>query len=724
MTNILRSLSFNITQFAYPLISYLYTIFELISKNKYFSSEDIEALSGNIYIIISVCMLFTLGLKLLSAIVNPDALAGSSSGDGKSTKRTAKNVFFSIVFSVFLIIIIPIAFKFLYAIQEDIIERQVIQKIVLGVDTSEDSKPGQILAAYSFASFCRPNEKVSSEVLASDGGNVYNLAITEDINKIKEMDDLINTKTDGEYDLEYQWILSPAVGVFLAYEMILNCIDIALRSIKLGLLELITAIILCGYIVSGTDILKRWFSEVFKTYINIFLKVAAMSFMVFGLSKLNNFLTKFEFDESVEADFWMKGLIRVFVIIGLLQLIKQIPNLINTIFGTNIQSRGGIRGRLGEMAAVGQLAQQGWDRVRNKAIGIGAMAALGPAGWIGAGAGILGGAALKHQWNKGWGNTRAWKDRKGGVVLRHVGGVGKGLWTAASSKKGVVGSLSEGVKAYTDTEVFKAAAGRRETDKINTLIGNMKKDFGVGEDGRISAVSSIKVGEGGVVDDKQANELRTKRARDAEAQLNGNITNQLNRAGASALVDDVIKLSNASRTQQLASAAKGSYMKIDEQLSNLAANTNDADLQRKIAEIQGKYRKGDYSATRVLQELTKKTSDGGAGFKQSEVGGIMVEMQNFNHLLESKIYDDAGNEMRLDVALGTKAKGTHRFSISDISNEANAIETVYNSRKSDLTDAMDKAHVTDIQKTIINKTVELADLTHKTVADTQKKWNG
>jgi len=397
LENIFRSLSFTITQLVYPLISYLYNIFELIAKNQFFTNSDIEALSQNIYIIISACMLFTLGLKLLSAIVNPDALDGESGGKG--TKRTAKSIFFSILIALFLIILIPIGFNWLYTIQSNdketgILDRHLVEKIVLGTDTTEDHVPGQILASYAFASFCHPKETVSVESIANDGGNLYNLAITENIEYIRDMDGVINSKTDGEYDIEYHAILSPAVGLFLTYEMILICIDIALRSIKLGLLQLITSVVLCGYVVAGSDLLKRWAKEVMSTYLIVYIKIAAMSFMVYGLSLLEGFLDRLDFADD-SAGFWSRGLIRVFVIIGLLQLVRQLPDLINKIFGTNIQRRGGIRGRLGEMAAVGDIAQRAWDQLRTHPLQTGQRLISAPLSAIGGGLTHLGAAAQK-----------------------------------------------------------------------------------------------------------------------------------------------------------------------------------------------------------------------------------------------------------------------------------------------------------------------------------------
>lgn len=351
MTNIIRSLSFAIVQAIYPLIPDLYGVVMDLASNRYFTTEAIQTLSGNIYIVISVCMLFALGIKLISAIVNPDMLTDQ--------KKGVKSVAMHAIFAVFLIVLIPIGFDKLYEVQGDVVENKLIEKVVLGMDTSEDSEPGQILAAYAFASFCQPNDNVSIEALSSSGSDLYNKAISGDISKIKEMDGVINSKTDGVYDLEYNAIISPAVGIYLIYQLILMAMDMALRTIKLGVLQLITPVILCAYVVAGTDILQRWAKMVISTFVLLFLKIAMISFMIYGLSLLPDFLDNFS-----DKTFWYRGFLRLFMIIGLLQLIKQIPDIINNIFGTSIKSRGGIRGRLGEMAAVGDLAQRGWDQLR------------------------------------------------------------------------------------------------------------------------------------------------------------------------------------------------------------------------------------------------------------------------------------------------------------------------------------------------------------------------
>ena len=456
MENIFRSLSFNIVQAVYPLIPDLYGIIIDIGSNQYFTAEAIQKLSSNIYLVISVCMLFALGISLISAIVNPDLFSDK--------KKGVKSVALRSVAAIFLIILIPMGFNKLYEVQSDVVKNQLVEKIVLGMDPNVSNDPGQILAAYGFASFCEPHETVSSQALSSQGADLYNKALTEDISYIKQMDGVINSKTNGEYDLEYNAIIAPAVGIYLLYQMIIIAIDIALRTIKLGMLQLIAPIILCGYVIAGTDILQKWFKMVMSTFVLLFLKMAMIAFMIFGLSLLPDFLENFS-----SKSFWYRGFLRMFIIIGLLQLIKQIPEIINNIFGANIKDRGGIRGRLGEMAGVGALAQRGWDQHRQHPIQTAQTLVSAPLSAVGGGLAhnVAAINRARGQWTNG--NRRA----AIGTVLGGLLGTG-----GAAMRGGRMGWQNrnlQGIGAqghrYEDTHVGDSTLNGRVQDSILSGLG-------------------------------------------------------------------------------------------------------------------------------------------------------------------------------------------------------------------------------------------------------------
>jgi hypothetical protein len=66
------------------------------------------------------------------------------------------------------------------------------------------------------------------------------------------------------------------------------------------------------------------------------------------------------FLSSGSSNWIMVGLTKLLTLIAILQVVKKLPDIINGIFGTNIKTRGGIKGRLSEMAGVGQLAANAW----------------------------------------------------------------------------------------------------------------------------------------------------------------------------------------------------------------------------------------------------------------------------------------------------------------------------------------------------------------------------
>ena len=267
-------------------------------------------------------------------------------------------------------------------------------------------------------------------------------AIIADISKI---DDFKKCILDRDGNDDYRWnfngIIAPIAGIVMVYEMLLLCIDIALRSIKLGLLQLIAPIIICGYIYSG-EILSKWVKEVVATYVLVFVKLATVSLLVFGLTLLDSFSSNSDFKNH-------SGWIKIFIIIGLLQLVKQVPTLINTIFGTNIKL-GGIKDRLGEMAGVGKMAQDAWSKIGAKAKGLRNTLALAPLGAAGAG--------LKKGFNK-----LANSNTKGGIVADKI------KKTTTQMKNGRTGRLLKTFAAGVNSNGKGTAKALKETWNKNPI---------------------------------------------------------------------------------------------------------------------------------------------------------------------------------------------------------------------------------------------------------------
>ena len=148
-----------------------------------------------------------------------------------------------------------------------------------------------------------------------------------------------------------------------------------------------------------------------------------------------------------DYDWLSKGLFKILLLIAVLQLVKKIPDIINTIFGTKIQPKGGIKGRLGEMAGIGSLAQKAWTSLGTGAKNLAKAGIALPAG------AAFKGADMLYQKKTG-------KHLMDNKVMRQAKGIGSGLasaWKTGSASK-AFSAYTEGIKApsYTATERMKA----------------------------------------------------------------------------------------------------------------------------------------------------------------------------------------------------------------------------------------------------------------------------
>ena len=698
---ILRSISFSLTIVLYTLIPKLYAIFEILATNKFFTEKNIANISNNIYILVSVIMLFAFGIKLISTIVNPDLVEDKKKGTGKT--------FVNAIIAVVLITLIPFGFTKLYEAQGSLLESHFVEKVVFGMDPEGGNEPGQVLAGYTFSAFCHPaSDKVVSTEMASSGENHYNNAITKDINEIEYLDGIINNKIGDEWEMEYNIILSPLAGGYVVYELILMCIDIAFRSIKLGLLQLIAPLVICAFIFSGQDLLVRWIKEVVSTFVLVFIKIAALTFMIYGLSLLPNFLTQDDVKDKyglIGGSNLAQGFIRVVILIALLQLVKKLPDIINKIFGTDIKMSGGIGDRLGEMAGIGNLAKGAWDKLKTTTGRI-----AGKAGKI-AGAGIgmaafpwtipfaAGAGAGLYGWRRGFRGGQPWKNTVPGRRLRTFGAGAQGVWKGLTSDGGIIKGIKEGTQSYRDSDI---AALRRST-RNDEIISDVKNSFGIGEDGRITDVRKL----------IQANNKpgatieALKRIQTAADNIQASMDKQHIHGDITIMVQDLAK---ASRDKEIADTIKGKYDSINSKLQSYIDSETDAVKQAELRKIQGDFLRGAMKATDVTSKVGTLL---GAGAE----GSLKADSDKLSHLL--KTTNEDGKTFENVFTLNGTTQG---ISIGTLGDEVNAIKNTFDARKADVDSAKDNYKLNDYQKTAVDRTVSSIETTSKTYAATQANY--
>lgn len=586
MGGLLRKLTISICVPIYKLIKSFYSIFYNLANTRFLEDDTIQQLSANIYVLVSVVMLFAFSVTILSAIVNPDLLNDSKKGVAAAFKRA--------IIGLALMVIVPFVFDEIYVVQKNIMDNSLIEKIIVGADFScnqnEDGEceaganGGQVIAGNLISAVLYP---VADNVQISENiSDKYEKMITTDIRYIGAVSKHVNVTTEGDNayhldfddeDYAFNWdgLVAIIAGCATCYILLLFAIDMAVRVFKLAFLELTAPISIVAYMASGDKVLKSWGQEVLKTFLDVFVRIAAMAFYLFLIKNLSTYMKKFEGKD------W-SFVVKVLLIVGMLIFVKQIPDLINKVFGTDIKLKGGVGGRLGEMAVVGKQAQAAWGAVKQAAkvgAGIAGLVASGPVGWGGAAIGTGLGVGANQLWK------RKIKDTKVGRGLSTFGSGASAVGKTAGSYlkgKGLVSGIKDAKKTYSESnfglEHISNSAYRKalkEDDKFNKKMGNDKN-------GMITDVNVAKTN----FNNNSKKDLGTVRGKAVDALLDANIQK--------AKVEKITSDKDA----------------IVSNLDTLMANTKTVEAQNAISDLKNNLLTSKYSINQFRENLNNLIDQG------------------------------------------------------------------------------------------------------------------
>lgn len=487
MSNILRKLCAWICVPIYNLIPNIYSIFYNIASARFFDPENtdiVQKLSQNLYVLISVIMLFGFSITILSAIVNPDLISDNKKGVPAMFKRA--------IIGLALIVIVPFGFDEMYKIQNSVMSNSLVEKIIVGADFSCDKTKnpdcevgqggGQVIAGILINSVLRPAD--DNVVVGVKLQEAYTNMVQSKIENITTIASEINVKRvdggssieDEDYGFHFDSLIAIIAGIGVDYILLIFAIDMAVRMFKLAFLEITAPISIVSYVAVGDKIFMSWLKEVGKTFAEVFIKIASIAFYLFLVSNLSTFFAPFK-DES-----W-GYVLKAFLIVGMLIFVKQIPNMISAIFGIEMKSQGGIGGRLGQMAMVGDQAKKAWQIMRNPlaagaAIGSGVGGIVSHAG-IGAVRSIQRGKALAEQIRDKGGKAAGFRGLLAGVAVGAGGMVGSALTTPGALVRGVksgatnknLSAIGNEVDRYDDTHPEGSTFLGRTKENAKSFVG-------------------------------------------------------------------------------------------------------------------------------------------------------------------------------------------------------------------------------------------------------------
>lgn len=677
MNNILRKLCAWICVPIYNLIPSIYKIFYNIASARFFDPENtdiIQKLSQNLYVLISVIMLFGFSITILSAIVNPDLISDNKKGVPAMFKRA--------IIGLALIVIVPFGFDEMYKIQNSVMSNSLVEKIIVGADFSCDKTKnpdcevgqggGQVIAGILINSVLHPAD--DDVTIGVDLQQAYTDMVQSDIGNITTIAGDINAKrTDGgssiedeDYGFHFDSLIAIIAGIGVDYMLLIFAIDMAVRMFKLAFMEITAPISIVSYVAVGDKIFMSWLKEVGKTFADVFIKIASIAFYLFLVSNIHDFFAPFK-NES-----W-GYVLKAFLIVGMLIFVKQIPNMISAIFGIEMKSQGGIGGRLGQMAMVGDQAKKAWQGIKNVA-GLGAAAAgLG----LAAAANPLLGAAVggafaagKHGWNKGFGGGKAWKDTKGGQVLS----AGAGAAGAFLRGKNGIAGVKDAAKSWGESSIGQSHAAEKSYAKSGKIQKRYNEKMGLDENGRIK-------------DGTLAN---------VKTNYRENLAHDFNSKVAGAMTDkDTADMKNAE-----ISAIASSKDKVDSMFANMIENAKTNEGKQKLADLKSSFDSGDLSSEALRTHLKELCATG-----EVNKNGV-IDMAKETDKIEGYINSSSDDRISglIDEHGNLKMNGIGSISDdykSDASKAKAAYDSIYNAQNDYTKSQMDMYASTSSE--IINK---------------------
>ena len=122
---------FALNWLTYNIIEILYRVFVAVANVNLFGKDIFEAFTKRMYIVVGMAMLFIFAYNIILMIINPE--------DKKGTGQMSKAVKETII-SLVLVILLPTIFNYMAIFQKNVLDSQIISKIILDTGTGEDGE--------------------------------------------------------------------------------------------------------------------------------------------------------------------------------------------------------------------------------------------------------------------------------------------------------------------------------------------------------------------------------------------------------------------------------------------------------------------------------------------------------------------------------------------------------------------------------------------------------
>lgn len=529
---ILRTICYYIDNVVFEGMGHVYDLLLRIARTSIFNGDTIKGFYEKVYALIGIFMLFKISFSLITYILNPDEFSDKEKGFASIIKRVVLSLVMLVLVpygfqEAYEVQTIILEDNTLAALIFDDIDNN--ENAIYQIDTAGDKMKYIIMYTFFQPNYSGLAELDASDYLAScaityDRNDDGSVNVQEDTGIFILNPECFGTLTDDKYPVEgdyygqfwgseyadkedlyqtyahgierqnfyllfkldialaqtaekngvylvnYMAPLSTVVGIVVLWILLMFCIDIAVRSVKLGFYELIAPIPILSYIDPKTKdgMLSKWFKQVSTTYLSLFIRLLTIYLAIFIINQVfQNGIADVVTGERIH-DWW----VLIFIVVGTLMFAKQLPKILEDTLG--IKGSGdftlnpikkledGMIGGKTLTKPIKGAAALGKGVARGATIGVGSAALVGAAGLV-TGQGFRAGAMGKALWG-------AAKGEKFGKNFASSYGAGR------ARKKQLDQMRADGVDPgdVRAAKWYNAFHGESKADKVATLESQAK----------------------------------------------------------------------------------------------------------------------------------------------------------------------------------------------------------------------------------------------------------
>lgn len=384
----------------YSLINWVYQIILILCQVDILNNTfEVQGLINRLYVIIGVVVLFVVAYSLLRSMVNPD--------DAIKGKKSPVTIIRDVLISIVAIALVPTIFSVASRFQNAILLENTIGKIILGdtinagdatYDSDETVRNGGMeIASNVLRAFLHPvysecnlvgSEYDCSNVKVNTMGVgipfIFSIPVVSDNyddiwQEIYDSGNFLNITIfsysiahDG--NITYYYLISTLVGAFVLLVLLSYCIDIAIRTIKLAVYQLIAPLPILARIApgeQGSKIFSNWLKATISTYLEVFIRLAILFFAVLMVKLVVQNLPTLLIGGgfiSGNAGFTVYLFAQLFLIVGIILFVKQAPGLIKEITGLDggkYNVFGSAMKSLNTLRTLPKVASQTWNNTND-----------------------------------------------------------------------------------------------------------------------------------------------------------------------------------------------------------------------------------------------------------------------------------------------------------------------------------------------------------------------